>query len=455
MNKIIQIIRREYITRVRKRAFIIMTILGPILFAAFLILPYKLASLEDSGIKTIAVIELNTYDQPAETGEQVFRDRIETQENLSFVYLSNTDSSDISNLLEYADYYGILVIRQSILKQKDSQVEFYSTKQPSIGIESQIVQSLENFLYDQNIQRLNLSPEKISSLKSTVTLVTQKYENGKVTLQDQVGQKRGIAYAAGFLIYFFIFFFGAQVMRGVIEEKTSRIIEVIITSVRPFQLMMGKIGGIALVALTQFLAWIILTLGIYQYALGYVMNDPATPQVQQEMPADPAMQQDLNGGEAISAGPLNAGIFSSISGSEIFYFLFTFIFYFLGGYLLYGAMFAAIGAAVDSETDTQQFMFPVTIPLILAMIIMINAITNPEGELVYWFSMIPLTSPVVMMARIPFHPPLEQLLLSMGLLVVTFILFTWLAGKIYRTGILMYGKKASWREMIKWIRYRD
>lgn len=455
MSKILQIIRREYHTRVRKRSFILMTILGPVLFAAFLIVPYKLASLEDSGSKTIAVIELDSLSRSTDSGRQVFRDKIEARENIEFKYLHNSDSSDIANLLEYADYYGVLLLRQNILNQKKSQIEFFSTKQPSVGIESHIVKSIEAFLYDQNLLRLELSTEQINSLKSEVILVTQKYADGEVTAVKQKDAKRGMGYASGLLIYFFIFFFGAQVMRGVIEEKTSRIIEVIITSVRPFQLMMGKIGGIALVALTQFLAWIILTLGIYQYALNFFTDDQNPSVAQTEVLAEGSQEESQLMEDSNPNQAFDMSVFGSISGTEVLYFLLIFIFYFLGGYLLYGAMFAAIGAAVDSDTDVQQFMMPVTIPLILSVIVMINAITNPEGQLAFWFSIIPFTSPVIMMARIPFHPPTEQIALSMVVLAGTFILFTWLAGKIYRTGILMYGKKSSWREMIKWIRYKD
>ena len=454
MSKIALIIKREYTTRVRKRSFIIMTIVGPILFATMLIAPYKFATLEDGGVKTIAVVELNALNQPTDSAHQVFRNQLTPRENLRFVYLQNTDSSDIGNMLDYSDYDGILLLRQNILHDKNAQVEFYATKQPSAGVESYIVQSLETVLYDHNLMQLHISPEKIDSLKTDVSFITHKYKDGEFTEQDQTDQKRGIGYAAGFLIYFFIFFFGAQVMRGVIEEKTNRIIEVIITSVKPFQLMMGKIGGIALVALTQFAVWIFLTLSIYQYALPLVLGD-TLPVTQSEMQINAGEHNSTTGEMPQMNSMSSVGVFSAVSPKEIAYYLLTFLFYFIGGYLLYGSMFAAIGAAVDSETDTQQFMLPVTIPLILSIIVMVNAITNPEGQLVLWFSMIPFTSPVVMMARIPFHPPMTQLLSSIAALGVTFVIFTWIAAKVYRTGILMYGKKPTYRELWRWIRFKD
>lgn len=453
MSKILHIIRREYITRVRKRSFIIMTILGPVIFASFLIVPYKLASVEDKGIKSIAVIELDTLNQPVAREAMLFLDKIPPSENLKFDYLSSVDTSEINSLIEHADYYAVMVLKQEMLEKRKSDVDFYTQKQPSIGIESYIVRSIENYLYDQNLLRQNLSPSEINALKSKVHLKTRKLEKGKFEEQKSTDLKRGIGYASGFMIYFFIFFFGAQVMRGVIEEKTNRIVEVIVTSVRPFQLMTGKISGIALVGLTQFFAWIILTIGIYQYALHKFFPDEFKQPIEQttEQIDVPARSPSALAGSTEEF----TGITDFLAMHEILYILGTFIFYFLGGYLLYGAMFAAIGSAVDSETDTQQFMLPVTIPLILSIIVMINAITNPEGQLVFWFSIIPFTSPVVMMARIPFHPPPFELILSMGILVFTFLFMTWVAGKIYRTGILMYGKKASYRELIKWISYKD
>ncbi len=454
MSKITQIIRREYITRVRKRSFIVMTILGPVLFGVFLIAPYKLANLEDSDEKIIAVVELDQQNNPVPEAELIFKGIIPEKEKLRFVYPVNVDTSTIRTLIEYTGYYGVLVLNHNLLNSRESEVEFYTTKQPSIGIEMHITQNIENFLFEKSLTNINLSPDKIKSLKSNVKLRTSKLGKEGFKEQKLIDFKRILGQVAGFMIYFFIFFFGSQVMRGVIEEKTNRIIEVIITSVRPFQLMMGKIVGIALVGLTQFTVWILLTVGIYQV----VLNNFIGPLNQKQM-----VQSEMSGINVPSSGDPQelaeasgiVGVVSSIKPSYYLYLLLTFLFYFIGGYLLYGAMFAAIGSAVDSETDTQQFMLPVTIPLILSIIVMVNAISNPEGQLVFWFSIIPFTSPVVMMARIPFNPPPAELILSMALLLVTFIAMTWLAGKIYRTGILMYGKKINYRELIKWLSYKD
>ncbi len=457
MNKISLIIQREYITRVRKRSFIIMTILGPLLFAAFMILPVWLTQLEDSGVKTIGIAEFDKDFQPISTDLSKFKNVLQENENLKFDYLNHIEYDGIESLIEHTEYYGILVLYHNLLEQKEGEVELFVRKQPSMGTELYIKQSLENFIYDRNLLKINLSPDEISALKPSIILKTNKYDKGEFKEQKLVDLKRGIGYAAGFLIYFFIFFFGAQVMRGVVEEKTNRIIEVIISSVRPFQLMMGKILGIALVALTQFIAWIILTVGIYQFALSYYITDKM-PAQNQEMVSENSMgnSNEISANMGISEnGSEIMNIMGLLNTGEYLYMLGIFLFYFIAGYLLYGAMFAAIGSAVDSETDTQQFMLPVTIPLILSIFVMINAITNPEGQLVFWFSLIPFTSPVVMMARIPFQPPLEEVILSMALLIITFLIITWLAAKIYRTGILMYGKKISYRELFKWLRYKD
>lgn len=458
MNKIFSIIRREYITRVRKRAFIIMTLIGPLLFGALMIAPYKLASMEDKGDKTIAVVEFNEANQAVPESSLLFKDIIPSREFLSFEYLPNIDNVTVRHLLELSGYYGVLVLNHSMLNESKTDVTFYTKKQPSVDVEMHISKSIEDFLFDRNLEKINISPEEIKSYKSQVTLVTSKLEKGGgFKEQKLVNIKRGIGYASGFLIYFFIFFFGSQVMRGVIEEKTNRVIEVIITSVRPFQLMMGKILGIALVGLTQFLAWVILTIVIYQFVLSNFTEAPQMVNTEQigAAPGIAQMSTDLQDPASITETPAIITAINSIQPSFYIYLIGCFLFYFIFGYLLYASMFAAIGSAVDSETDTQQFILPVSLPLILSIIILIRAITNPEGDLVFWFSMIPFTSPIVMMARIPFNPPIEELILSMSILVITFLGMTWLAGKIYRTGILMYGKKVSYRELIKWIRFKD
>jgi ABC-2 type transport system permease protein len=267
-----------------------------------------------------------------------------------------------------------------------------------------------------------------------------------------------LAYIFGFLMYMLVFIFGAQVMRGVIEEKTSRVVEVIISSVKPIQLMMGKIIGIALVGLTQFVIWIILTAGIATVLKTTLLSKTDMTEITQSMP-----QNVMAGSSPVTTNPQAASMspelaefskmFDSAMNQPWGLIIFAFIFYFVTGYLLYASVFAAIGSAVDNETETQQFMLPVTIPIILALMVAMGTMQNPESSLSFWCSMIPLTSPIVMMARIPFGVPYWQIAVSMAIMLVSFGAFVWMAAKIYRTGILMYGKKTSWKEMWKWLRY--
>ncbi len=302
-----------------------------------------------------------------------------------------------------------------------------------------------------------ISEEILKNIKTNITLTSiQMGEEGKEE-KSFTEVSMGVGMFAGILIYFFIFLFGAQVMRGVIEEKVSRIVEVIVSSVKPFQLMMGKIIGVALVGLTQFMLWVVLTLAlvtVFQTVMPDKMHKAQATEAfnpAQRIPADASTaviaeeEVESDGISKITEalGSINYGIMIG-----------AFLFYFLGGYLLYGAMFAAIGAAVDNETDTQQFMMPVTIPLILSIVMAQFVINNPEGPIAFWFSMIPFTSPIIMMVRIPFGVPYWELALSMVLLTLTFIAAVWLAGRVYRTGILMYGKKVSWGEMWKWLFYK-
>ncbi|MGB0177988.1 MAG: ABC transporter permease, partial [Owenweeksia sp.] len=277
--------------------------------------------------------------------------------------------------------------------------------------------------------------------KTRVDLKTINIEEGKEQ-QSMTLIKMGIGYIAGFLIYLFVFIYGAQIMRGVIEEKTSRIVEVMVSSVKPFELMMGKIIGLASVALLQFMIWLVFGVALYFVAAIFILGDAVdTAQI-----AAPGYNASNN---------VTFQIMNTLGQINFPYIISCFLFFFLCGYLLYAALFAAIGSAVDKESDTQQFMFPVSLPLIASIIVLIRALDNPDGAIAFWFSIIPFTSPIVMMARIPFSVPWWELALSMLLLVGAFLAMTWIAGRIYRTGILMYGKKPKLKELFKWITYRQ
>ncbi len=458
MSKISLIVRREYITRVRKRSFIIMTIIGPVLFAALLVVPGWLAQVEDKDVKVIAVVETDINGQPVPDSLQFFRDVISNKENIRFTYLNNIRLPDVLKTFDATQYDGVLFLPQSLISTgSKASVEFYYRKPPSLGMEVHISKSLEDFLFNNKLIAKNIPADMVQSIKTRVELNRIDWKSWPDKKADSTDVRRGLGYVGGFLIYFFIFMFGAQVMRGVLEEKTSRVVEVIMSSVTPFQLMMGKIIGIALTGLTQFVAWLILTFGIAAAAQLVFLPKQTIIKTEQAAPAN-IMQSVTTevtpaGNDSGEAVEVFSGIMKQLGEVNLILVIGAFIFYFLGGYLLYGSLFAAIGAAVDNETDTQQFMLPITIPLILALFVMINTFLNPSGKLAVWFSIIPFTSPIVMMARIPFEVPVIQLMASAVALILTFLGTTWLAAKIYRTGILMYGKKVSYGELWKWIRY--
>lgn len=451
MNKISVIIRREYVTRVRKKSFIIMTILAPLLMAAIIIVPTLLMSSQSGDFKKIAVIEDNS---------DLFKGVIKNTKEAEFVYLDNTKVEDLKKTFEQAGYYGILYISPELVNTPNA-VYLISKKQPAIGLLEYIENSLK-----KEIERQKLLAYKIQNLddimknvETNVTVQTKKLDEFGVEKGTSTGISMALAYLLGFLMYMLVFIFGAQVMRGVIEEKTSRVVEVIISSVKPIQLMMGKIIGIALVGLTQFMIWIFLTVGIVTVLKTTLLPKTSMTEISQAMP-----QNYMAGNQANSAGVTQVATMSPQAAEFSKFFdsamnqpwgliVFCFVFYFVTGYLLYASVFAAIGSAVDNDTETQQFMLPVTIPIILGLMVAMGTMQNPESPLSFWCSLIPLTAPIVMMARIPFGVPYWQIAVSMVLMLVTFSAFVWMAAKVYRTGILMYGKKTSWKEMWKWLRY--
>jgi len=305
----------------------------------------------------------------------------------------------------------------------------------------------------------NQSPEfqsviaKLEKAKISITNITVT-QDGEET-KNAAEMAMGISMLLAFLSYGLIIGYGSQVMKGVTEEKTNRIVEIIISSVKPFQLMMGKIIGIAMVALTQFLIWIALTLAIITFVQTVVLPKETKQRMEQQM-ATQNGQTNLGAAsvQASTQQSMTESITNQLKGVEIKYLLFMFAFYFIGGYLLYAAMFAAVGSAIDPDTDAQQFVMPVMMPLIIALTIAMSTSRDPHGALAFWGSIIPFTSPIIMMARLPYSVPLWQLLLSMGSLVITFVAMTFFAAKIYRVGILMYGKKVSYKELWKWLKYK-
>lgn len=450
MNKISLIIRREYLTRVRKKSFIIMTLLTPFLFALIFIIPMLVMTNEDKDFKKIAVIE---------EGSDLFTNVIPDTRDADFEYLSGVRLNDIKDNFQEMGYYGVLYISPQIVTTPDA-VQLISRKQPPIGLLDHISSSLEKEIEKQKLLAYNIEDldEILRTINTSVRIQTIKIDESGSTRETSTGISMALAYIGGFLMYMLVFMFGSMVMRGVIEEKTSRIVEVIISSVKPVQLMLGKIIGVALVGLTQFALWIVLTLALVMVVKTSFLPEGTMEQIQQLPQSFAEADQAVAGAgaSAISAEQLTEfqQMFAGALNQPWGLIIFSFIFFFLTGYLLYASLFAAIGSAVDNETETQQFMLPVTIPIILGLFVAMGTMQNPESSLSFWFSIIPLTSPIVMMARIPFDVPAWEIALSMGLMLVTIFGAVWMAAKIYRTGILMYGKKTSYRELWKWLTYK-
>jgi ABC-2 type transport system permease protein len=436
MNKILLIIKREYLTRVRKRSFIVMTILGPVLMAALIILPVYLATRSQNSMKKIAVLD--------ETGW--FYQKFKDQPDMKFTYVSGDFEKAKEEALKNKEMLLYIPLPKLNLPVD---AELYSENQMGLGVNTYVKMVMKNEIQNKKLLAVGINPEVIKSSRVEINLEMIKVSAGGEEKKVYSGAEEGIAVFSGIMIYFFIFMFGAQVMRGVMEEKSNRIVEVIISSVKPFQLMMGKIVGIAMVGITQFLLWIVLTLslvGIFQTSVGSSdLSSGLKMLTEQKLAAN---------GEAATQMThfAVAQIHEVLSTIDFKVMIFSFLFFFLAGYLLYASMFAAIGGAVDHDADAQQFMLPVSMPLILSVAVMGIVAAEPSGSVAFWLSMVPLTSPVVMMARIPFGVPWWQVGLSAGILLLTFILTTFVAGKIYRVGILMYGKKVSYAVLWKWLR---
>jgi len=438
MSKISLIIKREYLSRVKKRSFIIMSLVGPILFAGIFFARFMLALVPEE-VQLVQVIdEVN-----------LFRGKLENAKNMQFFY---DDKSILEAKKEfYKTKYNVIVyIPFNIFNSQSIQI-FYK-KQPGISSQEYIKNNISKLLENYKLVASGITSDKISAIKTKINASTSKLNETGIEERSSVELNTGLGFAGGMLIYIFIFLFGAQVMRGVMEEKINRVVEVIISSVKPFELMMGKIVGVALVGLTQFLLWVVLIAVISSVGSKFISEkkyDAANVKAIEETFKSNAPIQENNAMKNVNTDELS----EMLSTLNIPLLIGMFIFYFLGGYLLYGALFAAIGGAVDSETDTQQFMLPLTIPLVLAIIISQQVVVDPASKMAFWFSIIPFTSPIVMMARIPFGVPIFDLILSSVMLILGFIFTTWFAGKIYRTGILMYGKKITYKELAKWLRY--
>lgn len=437
MNHLPLIIQREYFTKVKNKSFIIMTFLSPIIMIILISIVAYLSQLNNDKQRTISILD--------ESG--LVKDAFQNSEHTKYNMFEGMTLNDAKAIVKETSNYGLLYIgKLDTITFTPGQIEFYSKESPSLSLISELESILENKITDLKLQKDGFDIEKITSSRAVVSIDQESFDGQKTSKIDSV-VKLIFGGIAGYLLFMFIIIYGNMIMRSVIEEKTSRIIEVIISSVRPVQLMLGKIIGTSLAGITQFMVWIVLggvLLVIISNVFGIDIGEVQTPQQQ-------IMQQAMENPEA---NMQLQDIMTAFYNLPITNLIIAFIMFFVCGYLLYSSLYAAIGAAVDNETDTQQFLLPVMMPLILAVYIgFFTVIEDPHGIVSTVFSFIPFTSPVVMLMRIPFGVPLWQQLLSLLILMGTFILIVWFAAKIYRVGILMYGKKPSYKELVKWMKY--
>lgn len=429
------IIKREFIAKVRNKSFIVMTFLSPLLFVGMAVLVGYLSTMNKDSVTQIAI-----HDESGLLKKEFKNDKYTNYTDLSAM------SFKIAKDTASKSYEGLLYIpKVTSVQDLKEKVEYISEDSPSLDFISDVEEVIDSVITQENLKVLGFDAEKIDKAKADSSLKLSKF-SGEESLKGLNEIKVAIGGLFGYLIMMFIVIYGNFVMRSVIEEKTSRIIEIIISSVKPYQLMMGKIIGNSLAGILQFLIWAIVGTLLFFIAstfLGLQMGASST--------MSPEMMEAAGNVDKIAKMQM---YFNEISNLPLVTLVISFIIYFIGGYFLYSSFYAAIGAAVDSETDSQQFLLPILMPLILGVYIgFFTVINDPHGTIATVFSIIPLTSPIVMLMRIPFGVPLWQLLLSIGLLYGTFIFVVWFAAKIYRVGILMYGKKPSWKELYKWLKY--
>ncbi|WP_294825112.1 ABC transporter permease [uncultured Flavobacterium sp.] len=428
------IIKREFNAKVRNKSFIVMTFLSPILFVAMGLLIGYLASVNDDEAVKIAV-----YDQAG-----LFKDDFTTTKKTAYTDLSELPLA-VAKEKAAESYQGLIYVpKMADTIALVNKVEYISNESPSMdfiaGIEDVVNDKLTKF----NLGKAGIDYKKIESAKTNATIRLSKF-SGEESLRWLNEIKIGIGFAFGYLIMMFIIIYGNMVMRSVIEEKTNRIIEIIISSVKPFRLMMGKIIGTSMAGILQFVIWAVLgTILMFVAAnlLGLQMGGTAA-----------AMEPAMAEASQKSMGEMQSYL-HELGNLPLGTLFISFLVYFIGGFFLYSSIYASIGAAVDSETDSQQFLLPIILPLMLGVYVgFFTVINDPHGTVATVFSMIPLTSPIVMLMRIPFGVPLWELLLSVAILFVTFFGVVWFASKIYRIGILMYGKKPTYKEIFRWLRY--
>ena len=434
MNHLPLIIKREYLAKVKNKSFILMTFLSPLFIVALLSLIAYLISVNNEKVRTISVLD--------ESG--ILSEALISSDQILYESLNGMDLEDAKTTSNSNNAYGLLHVPDLALEDVSEKIKFYSKESPSLSLISSLESKIEKRIGELKLKKMGVDLSKISASKTYVNINQEDFEGVKTSKAGSF-LKLIFGAAAGYLLFMFIIIYGNLIMRSVIEEKSSRIIEVIISSVKPIQLMLGKIFGTSLAGITQFAIWVIL-IAILSFAASNFFGIDLSANPQQEMMT--AAVSDVNANSELQA------LIAELHSLPLINLIVAFVLFFVGGYLLYSSLYAAIGAAVDNETDTQQFLMPVVILLVVGFYVgFFTALEDPHGTISVVFSYIPFTSPIVMLIRIPFGVPIWEQILSLSVLIFSFLVTVWIAAKIYRVGILMHGKKPSYKDLIKWLKY--
>lgn len=434
MNHLPLIIKREYLAKVKNKSFILMTFLSPLFIVALLSLIAYLTSVNNEKVRTISVLD--------ESG--ILSEALISSDQILYESLNGMDLEDAKTTSNSNNAYGLLHVPDLALEDVSEKIKFYSKESPSLSLISSLESKIEKRIGELKLKKMGVDLSKISASKTYVNINQEDFEGVKTSKAGSF-LKLVFGGAAGYLLFMFIIIYGNLIMRSVIEEKSSRIIEVIISSVKPLQLMLGKIFGTSLAGITQFAIWVIL-IAILSFAASNFFGIDLSANPQQEMMT--AAVSDVNANSELQA------LIAELHSLPLINLIVAFVLFFVGGYLLYSSLYAAIGAAVDNETDTQQFLMPVVILLVVGFYVgFFTALEDPHGTISVVFSYIPFTSPIVMLIRIPFGVPIWEQILSLSVLIFSFLVTVWIAAKIYRVGILMHGKKPSYKDLIKWLKY--
>lgn len=438
------IIGRELKSKLYNKAFIIMTILAPLLITGFIAFLIKMSTSEKTDQKVLILDESG-----------LFRDRLSGNDYIGLTYTDKSLDESLEKFYKQG-FTCFLWISPTIIDGGAGAVKLYYKKSPGFGFQTYIKNQLERIIYEDKLKANHIDPDIITNSKQSVKVIFQKVDDlGRISEQSSFGY---IGFVSGALMFVFILMYGMMVFRSVMEEKTNRIVEVIVSSVKPFELMLGKILGVAILGVIQFVIMGIITFGLSLLLSTVLLKDASSQfkvfEQQREMVKKHGTNVDISKLEKFDDKLELFEIMKKLNEIDFTMVFVCFLLYFLLGYLFYSSIMAAIGSAVDSEADSQQFITPVMIPLMIGYFIAVKTITDPDSSVVFWGSVIPFTSPIVMMSRITTGVPLWEILVSLSMLFLSFLLTTWLAGKIYRTSILMYGKKTSWRELGKWLFYK-